>query len=52
LAKSKTVSAEKFVNKINKMINGKGGGNKNFACSFSANLTKINELEKVWKTCL
>ncbi|MFB5029479.1 MAG: Alanine--tRNA ligase [Candidatus Phytoplasma pruni] len=52
LVKSKTVHAGQFLNNINKIINGKGGGNKTFARSFSSDITKINELEKGWKTCL
>ncbi|MDV3198173.1 MAG: alanine--tRNA ligase [Vigna little leaf phytoplasma] len=52
LCKSKTMHMGNFISKINPMIDGNGGGNKNFGQACSSKLGKINEFITKWKNFL
>lgn len=52
LCKSKLIHVGNFIKKVNKIINGKGGGNNNFGQLYSNHIDKFDELKNNWKSLL
>ncbi|TVY12195.1 alanine--tRNA ligase [Candidatus Phytoplasma pini] len=52
LCKSKTIDVSCFINEIKKIIDIKGGGNKNFGQGNCSDINKIHKFLENWKSCI
>ncbi|MDV3167949.1 MAG: alanine--tRNA ligase [Candidatus Phytoplasma stylosanthis] len=52
LCKSKVINVSTFIKKVNKIIDGKGGGNNEFGQFYSNDIDKFSQFKKDWKNFL